>query len=146
MMRLLSDKTGRVYQRVGREGETLKQEPQEEALSLPVAQGPVPEHPQYGWSSVRMTQGQYGTRSKTQRNQNHFKTNGESLNNEEILLLSEGLLNEQNLSNAKQSKFSYVSRTWLGCINMQWPQNIFLHFSHAKKNYESECNNKNALY
>lgn len=75
MMRLLSDKTGRVYQRVGREGETLKQEPQEEALSLPVAQGPVPEHPQYGWSSVRMTQGQYGTRSKTQRNQNHLKTN-----------------------------------------------------------------------
>ncbi len=145
MMRLLSDKTGRVYQRVGREGETLKQEPQEEALSLPVAQGPVPEHPQYGWSSVRMTQGQYGTRSKTQRNQNHFKTNGESLNNEEILLLSKGLLNEQNLPNAKQSMLSCAFH-WLCIINMQWPQNIFWHWNHAKNNYEFECNDKNALH
>uniref|UniRef100_A0A672NS22 BEN domain containing 7 n=1 Tax=Sinocyclocheilus grahami TaxID=75366 RepID=A0A672NS22_SINGR len=82
MMRLLSDKTGRVYQRVGREGETLKQESQEEALSLPVAQSPAPEHLQYGWSSVLMTHGQYGTRSKTQRVLNHSKANGESLNNE----------------------------------------------------------------
>lgn len=113
MMRLLSDKTGRVYQRVGREGETLKQEPQEEALILPVAHSPALEHPQYGWSSVPMTHGQYGTRSKTQRNQNHLKANGESLNNEEISLLSEDLLNEQNLSNAKQSKFSYVSHTMI---------------------------------
>lgn len=112
MMRLLSDKTGRVYQRVGREGETLKQEPQEEALSLPVAQSPAPEHPRYGWSSVLMTHGQYGTRSKTQRNQNHSKANGESLNNEAILLFS-GLLNEQNLSNAKQSMFSYISHTMI---------------------------------
>ncbi|KAF4101184.1 BEN domain-containing protein 7 isoform X2 [Onychostoma macrolepis] len=79
MMRLLSDKTGRVYQRVGREGETLKQEPQEEALSPPVAQSPAPEHPQYGWSSVLMTHGQYGTRSKTQRNQNHSKVNDMAL-------------------------------------------------------------------
>ncbi|KAL0167685.1 hypothetical protein M9458_035907, partial [Cirrhinus mrigala] len=76
MMRLLSDKTGRVYQRVGREGETLKQEPQEEALSLPVAQTPTPEHLQYGWSSVLMAHGQYGTRSKTQRMLNHSKTSG----------------------------------------------------------------------
>ncbi|XP_016383014.1 BEN domain-containing protein 7-like isoform X3 [Sinocyclocheilus rhinocerous] len=75
MMSLLSDKTGRVYQRVGREGETLKQEPQEEALSLPVAQSPAPEHLQYGWSSVLMAHGQYGTRSKTQRMLNHSKAN-----------------------------------------------------------------------
>lgn len=112
MMRLLSDKTGRVYQRVGREGETLKQEPQEEALILPVAQSPALEHPQYGRSSVPMTHGQYGTRSKTQRKQNHLKA-GEFLNNEQISLLSEDLLNEQNLSNAKQSKFSYVSHTMI---------------------------------
>ncbi|XP_016099590.1 BEN domain-containing protein 7 isoform X1 [Sinocyclocheilus grahami] len=79
MMRLLSDKTGRVYQRVGREGETLKQEPQEEALSLPVAQSPAPEHLQYGWSSVLMTHGQYGTRSKTQRMLNHSKANDMAL-------------------------------------------------------------------
>ncbi|XP_026142929.1 BEN domain-containing protein 7 isoform X2 [Carassius auratus] len=79
MMRLLSDKTGRVYQRVGREGETLKQEPQEEVLSLPVAQSPAPEHLQYGWSSVPMTHGKYGTRSKTQRMLNHSKANDMAL-------------------------------------------------------------------
>ncbi|XP_067276187.1 BEN domain-containing protein 7 isoform X2 [Pseudorasbora parva] len=80
MMRLLSDKTGRVYQRVGREGETLKQEPQEEALSLPVAQSPAPEHLQDGWSSVLpLTHGQYGTRSKTQRILNHLKANDMAL-------------------------------------------------------------------
>ncbi|KAK7151844.1 hypothetical protein R3I94_008254 [Phoxinus phoxinus] len=80
MMRLLSDKTGRVYQRVGREGETLKQEPQEEALSLPVAQSPAPEHLQYGWSSVLpLAHSQYGTRSKTQRMLNHLKTNDMAL-------------------------------------------------------------------
>ncbi|KAG1936847.1 BEN domain-containing protein 7 [Pimephales promelas] len=80
MMRLLSDKTGRVYQRVGREGETLKQEPQEEALSLPVAQSPAPEHLQYGWSSVLpLAHCQYGTRSKTQRMLNHLKTNDTAL-------------------------------------------------------------------
>ncbi|XP_051512134.1 BEN domain-containing protein 7-like isoform X2 [Myxocyprinus asiaticus] len=77
MMRLLSDKTGRVYQRVGREGETLKQEPQEEALSLPVAQSLAPENIQFGWSSgLPPAHGQYGTRSKTQRMLNHSKANG----------------------------------------------------------------------
>ncbi|XP_051512133.1 BEN domain-containing protein 7-like isoform X1 [Myxocyprinus asiaticus] len=76
MMRLLSDKTGRVYQRVGREGETLKQEPQEEALSLPVAQSLAPENIQFGWSSgLPPAHGQYGTRSKTQRMLNHSKAN-----------------------------------------------------------------------
>ncbi|XP_051726443.1 BEN domain-containing protein 7 isoform X2 [Ctenopharyngodon idella] len=80
MMRLLSDKTGRVYQRVGREGETLKQEPQEEALSPPMAQSPAPEHLQYGWSSVPpLAHGQYGTRSKTQRMLNHLKANDMAL-------------------------------------------------------------------
>ncbi|XP_055030766.2 BEN domain-containing protein 7 isoform X2 [Misgurnus anguillicaudatus] len=79
MMRLLSDKTGRVYQRVGREGETLKQEPQEEALNLPVTHSPTPEHLQY-WSSVLpLTHGQYSTRSKTQRMLNHSKANDMAL-------------------------------------------------------------------
>ncbi|XP_051952794.1 BEN domain-containing protein 7-like isoform X2 [Xyrauchen texanus] len=80
MMRLLSDKTGRVYQRVGREGETLKQEPQEEALSLPVAQSLAPENSQFGWSSgLPPAHGQYGTRSKTQRMLNHSKANDMTL-------------------------------------------------------------------
>ncbi|KAK2894518.1 hypothetical protein QQF64_012618 [Cirrhinus molitorella] len=79
MMRLLSDKTGRVYQRVGREGETLKQEPQEEALSMPVAQSQASEQLQCGWSSVLMAHGQYGTRSKTQRMLNHSKTSDMAL-------------------------------------------------------------------
>ncbi|KAI7802320.1 putative BEN domain-containing protein 7 [Triplophysa rosa] len=79
MMRLLSDKTGRVYQRVGRERETLKQEPQEEAFSMPAAQSPTHENPQY-WSSVLpLTHGQYGTRSKTQRMLNHSKTHDMAL-------------------------------------------------------------------
>lgn len=79
MMRLLSDKTGRVYQRVGRERETLKQEPQEEAISMPVTQSPIHENPQY-WSSVLpLTHGQYSTRSRTQRMLNHSKKNGMSL-------------------------------------------------------------------
>ncbi|XP_056622675.1 BEN domain-containing protein 7 isoform X2 [Triplophysa dalaica] len=79
MMRLLSDKTGRVYQRVGRERETLKQEPQEDAFSMPVTQSPTHENPQY-WSSVLpLTHGQYSTRSRTQRMLNHSKTNDMAL-------------------------------------------------------------------
>ncbi|XP_052007811.1 BEN domain-containing protein 7 isoform X2 [Xyrauchen texanus] len=74
MMRLLSDKTGRVYQRVGREGETLKKEPQEEALSLPVTQSLSLENLQYGWSSgLPLEHGQNGTHSKNQRVLNHSK-------------------------------------------------------------------------
>ncbi|XP_056334537.1 BEN domain-containing protein 7 [Danio aesculapii] len=80
MMRLLSDKTGRVYQRVGREGETLKQEPQEEALGQLGTQSSTPEHLQYSWSSVLpFPHSQYSTRSKTQRMLNHCKTNDMAL-------------------------------------------------------------------
>ncbi|KAA0715162.1 BEN domain-containing protein 7 [Triplophysa tibetana] len=79
MMRLLSDKTGRVYQRVGRERETLKQEPQEEAFSMPVNQSPTHENPQYWRSVLPLTHGQYGTRSRTQRMLNHSKTNDMAL-------------------------------------------------------------------
>ncbi|XP_024269056.2 BEN domain-containing protein 7 isoform X2 [Oncorhynchus tshawytscha] len=86
MMRLLSDKAGRMYQRVGAEGNSLKQEPQEEHLSWaqPAALPPDLEDPQISiWSSAGETEpspmsipnpvpngqgsGQYGTRSKTQR-------------------------------------------------------------------------------
>ncbi|XP_064807828.1 BEN domain-containing protein 7 isoform X4 [Oncorhynchus masou masou] len=86
MMRLLSDKAGRMYQRVGAEGNSLKQEPQEEHLSWaqPAALPPDLEDPQTSvWSSAGETEpspmsipnpvpngqgsGQYGTRSKTQR-------------------------------------------------------------------------------
>ncbi|XP_036832437.1 BEN domain-containing protein 7 isoform X2 [Oncorhynchus mykiss] len=84
MMRLLSDKAGRMYQRVGAEGNSLKQEPQEEHLSWaqPAALSPDLEDPQV-WSSAGETEpspmsipnpvpngqgsGKYGTRSKTQR-------------------------------------------------------------------------------
>ncbi|XP_010888711.1 BEN domain-containing protein 7 isoform X2 [Esox lucius] len=86
MMRLLSDKAGRVYQRVGAEGDSLKQEPQEEHQSweqlatLP----PVLEECQMSvWRPAEESEapplpvstpvpkcegsGKYGTRSKTQR-------------------------------------------------------------------------------
>ncbi|MCI4379046.1 hypothetical protein PGIGA_G00223300 [Pangasianodon gigas] len=65
MMRLLSDKAGRVYQRVGREGETLKEEPQEEGLSWTLGHKQGPEEPEHGWNSVSHCQ--YDTRSKTQK-------------------------------------------------------------------------------
>ncbi|XP_053478261.1 BEN domain-containing protein 7 [Ictalurus furcatus] len=65
MMRLLSDKAGRVYQRVGREGETLKEEPQEEGLSWTLSHKQGPEEPEHGWNSV--SHSQYDTRSKTQK-------------------------------------------------------------------------------
>ncbi|KAI5098025.1 BEN domain-containing protein 7 isoform X2 [Silurus meridionalis] len=67
MMRLLSDKAGRVYQRVGREGETLKEEPQEDGLSLTSSRKQGPEEPEHGWNSV--SHSQYDTRSKTQKMQ-----------------------------------------------------------------------------
>ncbi|KAK3548992.1 hypothetical protein QTP70_024812 [Hemibagrus guttatus] len=65
MMRLLSDKAGRVYQRVGREGETLKEEPQEEALSWTLSHKQGPEEPEHAGNSV--SHSQYDTRSKTQK-------------------------------------------------------------------------------
>ncbi|KAG5273221.1 hypothetical protein AALO_G00148980 [Alosa alosa] len=73
MMRALNDKTGRVYQRVGREGENLKQEPQDELLSWASPTGLDPEEPQHSaWTcspqpNNHLTSGQYGTRSKTQK-------------------------------------------------------------------------------
>ncbi|KAJ8003102.1 hypothetical protein DPEC_G00165890 [Dallia pectoralis] len=86
MMRLLSDKAGRVYQRVGAEGDSLKQEPQEEhqsreqLASLPPV---LEDHRISVWRSAKESgdtplslttqvpnsegSGKYGTRSKTQR-------------------------------------------------------------------------------
>ncbi|KAM9481844.1 BEN domain-containing protein 7 [Clarias gariepinus] len=65
MMRLLSDKAGRVYQRVGREGETLKEEPQEEGLSWTSSHKQSPEQPEPGWDSG--SHNQYDTQSKNQK-------------------------------------------------------------------------------
>ncbi|XP_064175515.1 BEN domain-containing protein 7 isoform X2 [Anguilla rostrata] len=83
MMRLLNDKAGRMYQRVGREGESLKQEPRDPELGWsrpppacppvpPAATGPAQEEPQPGdWGPEApfraQVSGQYGTRSKTLR-------------------------------------------------------------------------------
>uniref|UniRef100_A0A4W4ERM2 BEN domain containing 7 n=1 Tax=Electrophorus electricus TaxID=8005 RepID=A0A4W4ERM2_ELEEL len=66
MMRLLSDKAGRVYQRATREGDALKQEPQEEVLGWPVSQNQAPGEPQNPWSPTPPVS-QYDTRSKTQK-------------------------------------------------------------------------------
>ncbi|XP_036375653.1 BEN domain-containing protein 7 isoform X2 [Megalops cyprinoides] len=85
MMRLLNDKAGRVYQRVGREGETLKQEPQDLELGWarpPAATAntaPSQEEPQHSsWSHDTafrpQAPGQYGTRSKTLKMLNTAKT------------------------------------------------------------------------
>lgn len=74
MMRLLSDKAGRVYQRVGREGETLKEEPQEEALSWSLSQKQSSEEPEHAGNSV--SHSQYDTRSKTQKMLDQSKNRG----------------------------------------------------------------------
>ncbi|MBN3321164.1 BEND7 protein, partial [Atractosteus spatula] len=93
MMRLLNDKAGRVYQRVGKEGENLKQEPQDVdvrwaqpapavAPTTSVSQE-VPQHSTWNQDPVVAPQvsGQYGTRSKTlkmmNKTKNTLKTNGE---------------------------------------------------------------------
>lgn len=79
MMRALNDKAGRVYQRVGREGENLKQEPQDELLSWATPTGLDPEEPQHSaWTcspqpNNHLGSGQYGTRSKTQKILNQTK-------------------------------------------------------------------------
>ncbi|XP_075064763.1 BEN domain-containing protein 7 isoform X2 [Mixophyes fleayi] len=87
MRRLLNDSTGRVYQRVGKDGEKLKEEMQEldmswtESLSTPrAAENPI--HPaQAPWNNVPIQasdfSGQYGTRSKTV--QNHLKSPGSNV-------------------------------------------------------------------
>ncbi|KAL4659511.1 BEN domain-containing protein 7-like isoform X6 [Arapaima gigas] len=70
MMRLLNDKAGRVYHRMGPEGEALKQEPQDMELSWSQHVATSPEDPQHSaWGTEPMARppvpGQYGTRSKT---------------------------------------------------------------------------------
>lgn len=74
MMRLLSDKAGRVYQRVGREGETLKEEPQEEGLSWTSSHKQSPEQPEPGWDSG--SHNQYDTQSKNQKMLDQDKNRG----------------------------------------------------------------------
>ncbi|KAI1905493.1 hypothetical protein AGOR_G00016770 [Albula goreensis] len=79
MMRLLNDKAGRMYQRVGKEGETLKQEPQDLELSWARPLGLALEEPQPSdWSPEPhfrpQVSGQYGTRSKTLKMLNTAKS------------------------------------------------------------------------
>ncbi|KAL6478875.1 hypothetical protein MHYP_G00123080 [Metynnis hypsauchen] len=75
MMRLLNDKAGRAYQRAEREGEAVKEEPQEEALSFVLPQNQTLEEPQHCWSTgAPMSQSQYDTRSKTQKMLNKSKS------------------------------------------------------------------------
>ncbi|MEE6481534.1 hypothetical protein FKM82_012894 [Ascaphus truei] len=79
MRRLLNDSTGRIYQRVGKEGEKLKQEPHELDLSSSPSlstpwEAEEPNHSsQSPWndlpSQTTPFSGQYGTRSKTVQNQ-----------------------------------------------------------------------------
>ncbi|XP_041110570.1 BEN domain-containing protein 7 [Polyodon spathula] len=90
MMRLLNDKAGRMYQRVGKEGENLKQEPQEVDLRWdqhiaisPSASQEDLQHSSWNEELAARPQvsGQYGTRSKTlkmiNKMKNTVKTNGE---------------------------------------------------------------------
>ncbi|XP_066490517.1 BEN domain-containing protein 7 [Tiliqua scincoides] len=80
MRRLLNDSTGRIYQRVGKEGEKLKEEPQDLDLAWtqrlnPPAEPQVNLHPSQSgtWNELSPQtshfSGQYGTRSKTFQNQ-----------------------------------------------------------------------------
>ncbi|XP_015272721.1 PREDICTED: BEN domain-containing protein 7 isoform X1 [Gekko japonicus] len=80
MRRLLNDSTGRIYQRVGKEGEKLKEEPQDLDLAWTSRLNPSAEpqanlhpSPSGAWNEVPAQashfSGQYGTRSKTFQNQ-----------------------------------------------------------------------------
>ncbi|NXT99077.1 BEND7 protein, partial [Buphagus erythrorhynchus] len=80
MRRLLNDSTGRIYQRVGKEGEKLKEEPQDLDLAWaqrlnPPAESQASLHPSQSgaWNELSPQashfSGQYGTRSKTFQNQ-----------------------------------------------------------------------------
>ncbi|KAF2975980.1 hypothetical protein EK904_012708 [Melospiza melodia maxima] len=80
MRRLLNDSTGRIYQRVGKEGEKLKEEPQDLDLAWaqrlnPPAESQESLHPSQSgaWSELSPPgshlPGQYGTRSKTFQSQ-----------------------------------------------------------------------------
>ncbi|XP_023557600.1 BEN domain-containing protein 7 [Octodon degus] len=89
MRRLLNDSTGRIYQRVGKEGEKLKEEPQDLDLVWPQRLNSSTEAPQSIPPSSRVWNeltpqsgqfsGQYGTRSRTFQSQPHTaaSTNGE---------------------------------------------------------------------
>ncbi|XP_065777211.1 BEN domain-containing protein 7 isoform X7 [Muntiacus reevesi] len=89
MRRLLNDSAGRIYQRVGKEGEKLKEEPQDlDAIwpqRLNSAEAPQSLHPSSRgtWNELPPQSGQfpgqYGTRSRTFQNQPHTagSSNGE---------------------------------------------------------------------
>ncbi|KAL0627731.1 BEN domain-containing protein 7 [Plecturocebus cupreus] len=90
MRRLLNDSTGRIYQRVGKEGEKLKEEPQDLELVWPLrlnssAEAPQSLHPSSRgvWNELLpqsgQFSGQYGTRSRTFQSQPHpaASSNGE---------------------------------------------------------------------
>ncbi|KAM6215598.1 BEN domain-containing protein 7 isoform 1-T1 [Rhynchocyon petersi] len=90
MRRLLNDSTGRIYQRVGKEGEKLKEEPQDLDLIWPQhlnssTDAPQSLRPSSGsmWNELpsqsRQYSGQYGTRSRTFQSQPHTagSSNGE---------------------------------------------------------------------
>lgn len=80
MRRLLNDSTGRIYQRVGKEGEKLKEEPQDLDLVWPQrlnssAEAPQSLHPSSrgAWSEFPAQSGQFsgraGPRSRTFQSQ-----------------------------------------------------------------------------
>ncbi|XP_045141574.1 BEN domain-containing protein 7 isoform X2 [Echinops telfairi] len=86
MRRLLNDSTGRIYQRVGKEGEKLKEEPQELDLIWPQrfnssAETPHSVRPSSGgaWNELpsqsRQFSGQHGTLSRTFQSQPHTSGN-----------------------------------------------------------------------
>ncbi|XP_027624845.1 BEN domain-containing protein 7 isoform X5 [Tupaia chinensis] len=85
MRRLLNDSTGRIYQRVGKEGEKLKEEPQDLDLVWPQrlnssTEAPQSLHPSRGaWNELPpqsgQFSGQYGTRSRTFQSQPHTAAN-----------------------------------------------------------------------
>ncbi|XP_062956177.1 BEN domain-containing protein 7 isoform X2 [Cynocephalus volans] len=90
MRRLLNDSTGRIYQRVGKDGEKLKEEPHDLDLVWPQrlnssAEGPQSVHPSSrgAWNELPpqsgQFSGQYGTRSRTFQSQPHTaaSSNGE---------------------------------------------------------------------
>nr|XP_020024822.1 BEN domain-containing protein 7 isoform X3 [Castor canadensis] len=90
MRRLLNDSTGRIYQRVGKEGEKLKEEPQDLDLVWPQRLNSSAEalqslHPpsRGTWNELPPQSGQfpgqYGTRSRTFQSQPHtaVSSNGE---------------------------------------------------------------------
>ncbi|KAG8515915.1 BEN domain-containing protein 7 [Galemys pyrenaicus] len=90
MRRLLNDSTGRIYQRVGKEGEKLKEEPQDLDSIWPQrlnssAETPQSLHPPSRgvWNELPpqsgQFSGQYGTRSRTFQTQPHpaVSSNGE---------------------------------------------------------------------